>query len=218
MRGIRYDVPGKWSSVWWFQVMTEPLATPVLLSPGDKQVNVGTLTTFQWSVVPGAATYQIQVARDPDMVERIYSISNLEDTTLTLSAPLDVESTFHWRVRALNMETLRVSPYSEPGSFTTGLQTSIQEEDVVHRYALMQNYTNPFNPTTRIDYSLATAQPVSLELYTLTGERVMVLARGQRSAGVHSLTVEASDLASGVYIYRLATPDFIATRKLVVIK
>jgi hypothetical protein len=91
-------------------------------------------------------------------------------------------------------------------------------EELPQNYALSQNYPNPFNPTTKINYSLPEATKVSLEVYNLLGRKVMELVNGQQSAGYHTTTFDASGLSSGVYLYKLTTPSFTETKKMLLIK
>ena len=91
--------------------------------------------------------------------------------------------------------------------------------DLPARVTLHQNYPNPFNPSTIITYDLAEAATVSLDIYTVTGIRVMpVISERAQQAGRHSVSVDASSLASGVYIYQLRTGTQVLTRKMTLIK
>lgn len=85
-------------------------------------------------------------------------------------------------------------------------------------FGLNQNYPNPFNPTTEISFSLAAASNVSLEVFNITGQKVEVLANGSFDAGTHSISWNASDMPSGIYLYRLTTNDFVDTKKMVLLK
>jgi surface protein len=85
-------------------------------------------------------------------------------------------------------------------------------------FALNQNFPNPFNPSTTIRYALPEAAQVRLEVFTVTGQRVAVLASGEQNAGWHTVAFDGSSLASGVYIYRLQAGGFVQTRKLMLIK
>lgn len=86
------------------------------------------------------------------------------------------------------------------------------------RLELAQNYPNPFNPATVINYTLPEAGNVALEVFDMTGRRVAVLTNGVQSAGSHSIDFDASDLSSGVYMYRLQTAGSVLTRKMTLIK
>jgi len=85
-------------------------------------------------------------------------------------------------------------------------------------FTLSQNYPNPFNPHTRIDYTLPEQQNVSLRVYSILGELVQELVNEVKPAGTYSVTFDASELPSGVYVYRLQTENFSANRKMTVLK
>jgi len=86
------------------------------------------------------------------------------------------------------------------------------------QYALSPNYPNPFNPTTTISFALPTATTVNLTVYDLSGRQVATLVNGWRVAGTHEVTFDGSNLASGVYTYRLQAGDFIANGKMALMK
>jgi photosystem II stability/assembly factor-like uncharacterized protein len=85
-------------------------------------------------------------------------------------------------------------------------------------FMLLQNYPNPFNPSTRIDYSLPVEGKVKLEVFDIMGRRITTLVNKNQSAGVHSVTFNGSNLASGVYFYRLIADRIVVTKKLMLIK
>ncbi|MCH8494377.1 MAG: T9SS type A sorting domain-containing protein [Balneolales bacterium] len=75
--------------------------------------------------------------------------------------------------------------------------------DIPAGIQLIGNYPNPFNPTTRVVYDLEQASDVRLHLYNSLGERVLLQNHGFRNVGRHTVTVDASNLASGVYIVKI---------------
>ena len=85
-------------------------------------------------------------------------------------------------------------------------------------FSLNQNYPNPFNPSTKISYSLATDSKVMLKVYNILGAEVLTLVNETQKAGAHTIQFNASNLPSGVYIYRLQADNFTATRKLTLLK
>ena len=96
--------------------------------------------------------------------------------------------------------------------------TNESEDLQILRYTLSQNYPNPFNPSTQIQYALPEATHVTLEVFNSVGQKVMDLINGQQSAGYHTVTFDASGLSSGVYLYKLTTPSFTKTKKMLLIK
>ena len=86
------------------------------------------------------------------------------------------------------------------------------------QYFLSQNYPNPFNPETRIDFSLPVTQFVSLKVYNVLGELVKELVNEKKDAGSYTVMFNASDLSSGIYIYRLETQNFVINKKMTLLK
>ncbi len=83
---------------------------------------------------------------------------------------------------------------------------------------LAQNFPNPFNPSTTIDYQIPNNTLVTLKVYDELGRLVKTLVEERQTAGAHSLTFNASNLSSGVYFYRLAAGSFVQTKKLMLLK
>jgi len=92
------------------------------------------------------------------------------------------------------------------------------EVGVPNDFYLGQNYPNPFNPETRIDYTLPEKQLVSLKVYNTLGELVGELVNEEKEAGSYSVTLDGSNIPSGVYIYRLQTSSFAANKKMTLLK
>lgn len=90
--------------------------------------------------------------------------------------------------------------------------------ELPEHFSLLQNYPNPFNPVTNIQFSIPKSGNVKLVVYDISGKEVRVLVNGNLSAGTYNAELDASDLASGVYLYRLESDGFTAFRKLVVVK
>jgi hypothetical protein len=86
------------------------------------------------------------------------------------------------------------------------------------KFALEQNYPNPFNPTTAIRYQLPAASDVKLEVYDVLGKKVATLFEGRQEAGIYNFALNASNLSSGVYFYRLQAGSFVQTKKMMLVK
>ncbi len=95
----------------------------------------------------------------------------------------------------------------------------VAENDVMpSSYALHQNYPNPFNPTTQIRFDLAQPETVKLSVFNVLGQEVVVLANQPMQAGRHALNFDASQLASGLYFYRIEAGNFTDMKKMVLMK
>ncbi len=97
---------------------------------------------------------------------------------------------------------------------------SVDSRDILPlTHLLAQNFPNPFNPSTNIMYALPKRSHVLLEVYDITGKKVMTLVNEIKAAGNHTFHYNAKGLASGMYLYRLQTGDgFNQTRKFILLK
>jgi hypothetical protein len=85
-------------------------------------------------------------------------------------------------------------------------------------FSLGQNYPNPFNPSTKINYKVPEAGNVKLAVYNIVGEEVAVLVNGFTQAGSFDVTFNASNLPSGVYLYKLQSANSVQTKKMLLLK
>ena len=90
--------------------------------------------------------------------------------------------------------------------------------ETVTDYRLEQNYPNPFNPSTTIKFDVADFGLVNLKVYDVLGNEVATLINKELPAGNYRVTFDASQLASGVYIYRLRAGGFIVSKKMILLK
>ena len=149
-----------------------------------------------------------------------------------------VWSSLDWQANALSEFALRessvvnmtvadgmVNIFTTSGEvFRFAVESSVSSVDTEEAqelptaYTLEQNYPNPFNPTTSIAFSLPQSAQVSLAVYDVLGRRVATLVNGQLTAGQHSVQFEASSLPSGMYLYRLTTPNGSISQKMILLK
>jgi len=111
--------------------------------------------------------------------------------------------------------------------FTLDYITSIEEpKEISADFELFQNYPNPFNSSTMINYQLPMINEVKLCIYNLLGQRVATLVNERKRAGYHQLEWDASNMASGAYLYRLEAGDpsqsagqgFVETKKMILLR
>lgn len=85
-------------------------------------------------------------------------------------------------------------------------------------YKLNQNYPNPFNPSTIINYQIPEEGFITLKVYDIIGKEVKTLINENKPAGSYNVKFDASDLSSGIYIYRIRANNFVQSRKMLLIK
>jgi hypothetical protein len=151
-----------------------------------------------------------------------------------LSIPLnkfDQPDTIH-NLRVLIQDNLSVTPYSlvdiAPDDFNNqyfdyalnGLTDVYSNEENPRplSYSLEQNFPNPFNPSTIIQFTIPKSSFVTLNVYNSLGEKVNSLINQNLDAGKYSVEFQAGNLASGVYFYTLFTSSLMFTKKMVIIK
>lgn len=100
------------------------------------------------------------------------------------------------------------------------ITTSVEAEGVTTpaEFSLLQNYPNPFNPTTTIAFSLPQSSFITLKVYNLLGSQVATLLEAYKPAGQHTVSFDASALASGLYYYTLTAGDFKQSRKMLLLR
>lgn len=126
---------------------------------------------------------------------------------------LDSDSHLDWVVVAANGNPQTQSPLISGSSL---LSVSSEQHTDLLEAGLIQNYPNPVQGYTQIEYQLVQAEQVSIIMYDMLGREIEQLVNAYQGAGTHSISFDASSLSSGVYIYRMQTKSFSAMRQLVV--
>jgi len=95
---------------------------------------------------------------------------------------------------------------------------SADNTPVVNSFELGQNYPNPFNPSTKITYSVAERTNVSIKVFDMLGKEVATLVNEVKDAGSYDINFDASNLASGMYVYTITAGNFTASKKMMLMK
>jgi hypothetical protein len=201
--------------------------------------NVGYIENGEWlefsidSVYAGTYTINLRLASNVDVFGRKVWIS-LDNRVIGVLYPTYSGGWQKWYTLSktdikLNAASKSILKLQFEGadfnvnwiSFDLKTETSINEEETqkLNQFELFQNYPNPFNPTTTIQYSLPFASKVSIDIINTLGVKVIsVLTDEFQQTGIHSVNVSIPQLASGVYFYRLSTPEIVLTKKMTLIK
>lgn len=202
-----------------------------LIHTGQNNYPLSTQLQLPQNAVASAGTYDFAISIQPKtggMEIKQYLIKTDKSyywagTIIDGKSPLPVTkfnsvnfAFFPNKATALNFYDLKVdlgNPITIPPI------TSVEEVDgLPTEYALNQNYPNPFNPTTTIEFALPKSGEVNLVVYDILGRVVKELVSGVFEAGNHKVNFNATNLASGIYFYKLKAGDFVSVKKLTLLK
>lgn len=96
--------------------------------------------------------------------------------------------------------------------------TAVPGEQTPLTFELAQNFPNPFNPTTRVEFQIPKSSHVSLVVYDISGKEVAKLLDEEMISGTHAVSFDASRMASGIYLYRLQTETSSDTKRMILLK
>jgi len=113
-------------------------------------------------------------------------------------------------------ETLDTFGIMGPKDFVTDVENDVQTLPTT--YSLDQNFPNPFNPATKINFSIPVEGLVSLDVYNSIGQKVATLVNENKTAGTYEINFNAANLSSGIYFYNLTSGNFTETKKMILMK
>ncbi len=197
---------------------------PVELSTFTYSVNEGTVELF-WKTATEVNNYGFEVERkaitnnqtnvnqsqsDDGWSQIGFVKGNQTTTTPTQYSFVDPNPT------GGNKFFYRIKQIDNNGTYKYSNQIEVQLS--ISKFALQQNFPNPFNPTTTIRYSIPQNSFVNIKVYDIAGKEVATLANDMETQGNHSIEFNASNLASGIYFYRIQCGNFSDTKKLILLK
>ena len=128
---------------------------------------------------------------------------------------VEIGNTYYYKIVAVDFSGNQ-SEYSEQVyALITDVNADVEIPTV---YELGQNYPNPFNPSTVINYSIPESGLVTLKVFDILGQEVAELVNTVKQAGVYNVSFDANDMTTGLYIYRIESGSFTATKKMLLVK
>ena len=195
-------ISGNANDIWIFQIagnLNLANSAIVTLSGGASASNIF------WQVA-GQVTLGTTVAMEGNI---------LCQTAIVMSTG----ATLNGRALAQTAVTLDANTITTPSGVTA---VENGKDLVPQKLTLSQNFPNPFNPSTKIQYSIEKASMVSLKIYNILGREVAILVNGRQETGRYTVQFGVdrltSDLPTGVYFYRLEAGSLVSTKKLILIK
>ena len=195
--------------------VTTLLAAPVAIAA----TNITTSGfTANWNASTGATNYWVDVSTTDDFSNVLASYNNksVGNVTTHIIISLTPNTTYYFRVCASNSSS--TSPYSNTITVTTNVTGVDDLLNLPTRFDLSQNYPNPFNPTTTIKYQIPEETFVGIKVYNLLGSEVTTLVNEMRTVGTYEVKFNASQLTSGIYIYKIQAGQFSQMKKMVLVK
>lgn len=195
--------------------VTTLLAAPVATAA----TNISTTGfTSNWIASNGATNYWIDVSTTDDFANVLatYNNKSMGNVTTFNITSLTINTTYYFRVCCSN--NTGTSPYSN--TITIVLKTTgVGDLEIIpNRFDLYQNYPNPFNPSTTIKYQVPENTFVSIKIYNVLGCVVSTLVSDVKSAGTYDVKFDASQLTSGIYIYKIQAGNYLQTKKMILVK
>jgi hypothetical protein len=192
-----------------FTLPVEMTTFEALVQHGDWKDEV----VLQWKTVGETNNYGFEVQRSTNgkNFEKIGFVAGAGSTNIAqLYKFVDGDvaiATYHYRLRQIDTN----------GSFSL---SEIKEITVTPptSYALSQNFPNPFNPVTNIIFRMKEDNQVTIRIFDILGREVATLVDRKMKAGTHTISFNATELPSGIYLYSMDTGDFREVKKMAVIK
>jgi hypothetical protein len=134
--------------------------------------------------------------------------NSLIPNSYSFSDKMNISGKYYYRLKQIDND----------GSFKLNAAVEVNFNPVANGYSLDQNYPNPFNPSTTIAYSLLEASNVKLSVFNALGQQVKVVENVYKNAGNYKVTLNADNLNSGIYFYKLEAGQFSQIRKMILMK
>jgi len=189
--------------------LCDEYSLPVELTQFSIRTN-NNIVTLKWETATEINNYGFEIERNYDGWETIGFVAGNGNSNspkyYTFTDTPTLSGLYQYRLKQIDTD----------GKFE--YSNIIETHFEIDTYTLYQNYPNPFNPSTIIKYELKNSGNVKLIVYDFIGREVSVLVNEYRDSGIYYVKLDASNFASGLYIYKLIINDVVYSKKMTVLK
>jgi hypothetical protein len=204
----------------WRRALADPV--PIQLEMFTASMMDGSRVNLYWKTASETGNYGFEIQKSNSPPE----YRSVPDLFIPGHGTTVVPHEYHWtdpsgeagdyyRLKQIDLDgTWHFSEGVRPAS-VSGVRDESTRPD---RFSMEQNYPNPFNPSTTIRFAVPVRSHVRLSIFNALGQEVAALLNSVKEAGSYEVRLEGSNLASGLYFYRLTAGDFVQTRKLLLLR
>jgi hypothetical protein len=207
-------------------VVPDSIALPITLADFTWSLLDNRYVQLSWETVSEIDNYGFEVEKARARPKEFYPIPNSfvpgHGTTILPQSYTFIDSgttsgTWYYRLKQIDLDGS--VHFHDPIRADVGTITAAgPDEPLPVSFSLEQNFPNPFNPSTTIEFSLPEQRHVTLAVYDMLGREVGKLVGEVRPAGVHQVQFDAAGLAGGTYFYRFRAGEFTSTKMLMLLK
>jgi hypothetical protein len=195
----------------WFA--DEPWVVPVELTSFIANVNNLGDVVLNWETATEANNQGFEIERRTETSE--YRTVGFVEGYGTTTEPRSYVYTDRTAENGINYYRLKQVDFNGTYEYSDEVEVDVTGPLT---FDLAQNYPNPFNPSTSIKYSVPESGNIRLSVFNIVGEEVAVLVDGFSQAGSFEVTFDASNLSTGVYLYKLQSANSVQTKKMMLLK
>ncbi|MFI5264075.1 MAG: T9SS type A sorting domain-containing protein, partial [Candidatus Kapaibacterium sp.] len=205
---------GPWAGVWHFTTIGRKPNKLSLISPANTAQDIPLSAALTWDSLKTVTSYRLQVSLQPDFLSSVLDTSGLVLPGYGLTK-LAGKTKYFWRVRGINDGT--DGDWSDIWSFTTLDPASVNENaSMTSRISIDDIYPNPTSGNSTVGFTVREPIHIRVAVYDQLGKEISVLGNENFESGKHTLSINASSLASGTYYYQFITPAGVLLKPFVV--
>lgn len=207
VRAMNVSGYSSWSETKSFSTLLAPTNLTLELT-GPKQI------TLKWNIDNSSSATGYIIERKQAPQKEFLFLDSLKQTkTEYVDSKIESSQTYTYRVKAYNNNT--ESDYSNEASLTL---VGIKQKTVPTQYSINQNFPNPFNPTTKVDFALPEKSFTKLTIYDSIGREIKTLIEKELEAGEYQVYFDGENLSSEIYYYKIQAGNWFKVKKMVLMK